>query len=322
MKMRLLLIALCLSVISCNNDIKRKGIFVDTDCGVDDVMAIELLLSQKNINITGISCVHGLTDVNDGAKIMRCLLNKYGHKKTPVFIGANQGIIPSASFPDELKKHTTSTGFKLLGDNCNGKIEHFDADEILTIIEKSTDTILALGPLTNINNLIKSGLNRSVPTVIMGGAINVEGNLNDSEGFHTDNIYAEWNFFCDALAAKNSVEYLDNIVLVPLDATNSVKIDSTYLNEKNWRDNSTSISFKILQEIAEWIQRGQYYAWDPLAAAFIIDSGVLEIDSTNVEIKLNEKEAGRIIHNLNGEKIIYGKYGNKKEFDDLLLSNL
>jgi len=59
-----------------------------------------------------------------------------------------------------------------------------------------------------------------------------------------------------------------------------------------------------------------------LAAAFIIDSGVLEIDSTNVEIKLNEKEAGKIIHNLNGKKIIYGKYGNKKEFDDLLLSNL
>jgi purine nucleosidase len=321
MKIKIVFILLFLFIISCSNDNDRKKILIDTDCGTDDIIAVELLLARENIEITGISCVHGLTEVMDGAKIMRCLLDRYGHKETPVFFGANQAIIPSGTFPDGVKKHITSTGFKLAGENCDGKIENFNPDRILKIIERSTE-ILALGPLTNISNLIENGLDKDVRTVIMGGAINVGGNVNDTEEFQSDNIYAEWNFFCDPLAAKNCIEYLDNIVLVPLDATNSVKIDSTYLNESNWKGRSSSISFKIIQEIKNWIQRGQYYAWDPLTAAYIIDPGVLEIDSANVRVISDGNEAGRIIRDLNGKKIIYGVSGNKKKFEDLLMSAL
>ena len=67
-----------------------------------------------------------------------------------------------------------------------------------------------------------AGIRDHISTVyIMGGAVNVPGNLTD---FSTNpaNVTAEWNIYVDPVAADEVFRSGLPIVLVPLDATNQV----------------------------------------------------------------------------------------------------
>lgn len=43
----------------------RKKLVMDVDCGVDDAQAIMLVLAAPNVDILGITCVHGNTPVDN-----------------------------------------------------------------------------------------------------------------------------------------------------------------------------------------------------------------------------------------------------------------
>lgn len=306
---------------SCHEDTKNKeAVFIDTDCGIDDIIAIELLLNNnENIKITGISCVHGLTNVEDGVKIIKCLLEKHDMSSIPVFSGANKPYLETNPFPKEWKTQATEVGLEVTECNKSNVSKEFNPKEIIKIIENSNSIVLTLGPLTNIKTLLDNNLSILTETICMGGAINVVGNLKGNGEFETSNLYAEWNFYADPIAAKFVLDKLDNLLLIPLDATNDVMIDSSYLNINNWKNQSTKISHKILKSVENWISEGQHYAWDPLAAATIIDDDIVVIDSAKLSISLQEEDKGRVIQVENGNYVRYGKAASKKRFDDLIL---
>lgn len=306
----------------CSIDEEQNWIFIDTDCGTDDLMAIELLLESESVHISGISIVQGLTDIKDGALIIRCMLDNYGYFNIPVYKGTTEPISLSHQFPIEWKDQTTKVGYSLFGGKCRNKdVYNFNPKEIIGILSNHKSTILALGPLTNINFLIKNGLNKSIKTVIMGGAILVNGNLAGSGEYETENKYSEWNFYSDPLSSKNCFSYLDNIVLVPLDATNTVKIDSSYLNKKKWLNRKKNLSLSILKNVENWINEGQYYAWDPLAAAYLIDPSVLKLNRSAIIISTEKDEIGRTLLIDSGKKISYAISGNKVIFDEVFFRN-
>lgn len=319
-------IFLLLILLSCSSVPKQQNfVFIDTDCGTDDLIAIELLLESDSVQISGISCVHGLTNVEDGAKIVRGLLDHYGYFEVPVFSGSNKPIFPTDKFPEEWKNQSTEIGFNLINHKCDTThIIKFDANKIFEILKKKKHTILALGPLTNIYNLIsndKGGYLKSLRTVIMGGALSVTGNLPGSGEFITENKFAEWNFYSDPIAAKNCLEYLNNIILIPLDATNTVKIDSSYLSQDKWKFRKKNLTFNIFKNVGNWIIEDQYFAWDPLAAAYIINRNVINVDSSAIQVSMNKNEIGRTELIDLGKKIQFGISGNKVIFDEVIFNN-
>ena len=46
----------------------RKKLLVDVDCGVDDAQAIMIALAAPNVELLGITCVHGNTSVENVCK--------------------------------------------------------------------------------------------------------------------------------------------------------------------------------------------------------------------------------------------------------------
>ena len=51
-----------------------KKLLVDVDCGVDDAQAIMLALAAPNVDLLGITCVHGNTPLDNVCKnVLRVL---------------------------------------------------------------------------------------------------------------------------------------------------------------------------------------------------------------------------------------------------------
>ncbi len=304
--------------------VEVKHVFIDTDCGTDDLIAIDLLLNSRNIEIIGVSCVHGLTEPKDGAQIIRRLLDYYGHINTPIYIGKSDSLGKTNFFPKSWKQQSTEVGYKVLNINSgNKRILEFDAINILNSFKANNQFLLTLGPLTNIENLIvndRMGKLRSITTIIMGGAISVEGNLFDNEINETKNRFSEWNFYCDPLAAKICLSYLKNIILVPLDASNSIKIDKSYLVFSKWKNRKNKITYSILKNVENWIYDNLYFAWDPLAAAYLINPDVLILESSGIQVSIAKDDLGRTYLDETENKILYAKFGNKILFDNIIFN--
>jgi inosine-uridine nucleoside N-ribohydrolase len=147
-------------------------------------------------------------------------------------------------------------------------------------------TVLALGPLTNLAAAIGKGA-RFSKIVLMGGAVRVPGNLGDGGYFKTDNKTAEWNIFCDPKAAGIVFSSGAEIRMVPLDVTNQVPVTETFLN--TFRAEVRSALGRLVGEILERdrtvIREGIYYAWDPLAAAGLVDDAVVRWRPLRIAVK-------------------------------------
>src|SRR5580698_9229106 len=111
----------------------------------------------------------------------------------------------------------------------------------------------------------------------MGGAFRVPGNLGDGGAYKTSNTTAEWNYFVDPEAAARVFRSGVPIRVVPLDATSRVKLDTAFLARFQHEAHGplAAIISSVLNGEREMIDQGIFYAWDPLAAAALLDPGVL-----------------------------------------------
>jgi pyrimidine-specific ribonucleoside hydrolase len=158
--------------------------------------------------------------------------------------------------------------------------------------------ILALGPLTNIAEAVER--DHSVAAhiseiVLMGGAVRVPGNLQDGGVFRTSNSTAEWNIFIDPMAADIVFRSGIPIRLIGLDATNTVKIDAQFLREFKAKTLTPlgRVVAGVLEADSEIIAQGYFYAWDPLAAAALLQPGMVKIVPMHIEIRQDPPQEGR-----------------------------
>ena len=104
---------------------------------------------------------------------------------------------------------------------------------------------------------------------LMGGAVYVPGNLTDFSA-SPDNVSAEWNVYIDPLAASEVFQSGVPIVLVPLDATNQVRI--TQSNTANWRKGGRVSVFAA--DVYDWLfglnARSEMMVWDVMTAAIMV----------------------------------------------------
>jgi inosine-uridine nucleoside N-ribohydrolase len=155
-----------------------------------------------------------------------------------------------------------------------------------------------LGPLTNLALALAAANPKAVEEiVIMGGAFRVPGNLGDGGAFKTTNSTAEWNFFVDPAAAARVFRAAVPIRVVPLDATSRVKLDVAFVSRFRSQAQGplAAIVNKVLNSEGEMIEQGLFYAWDPLAAAALLDPTVATWTPAHVTMKLSGNETGRSV---------------------------
>lgn len=273
-------------------------VVIDTDMGSDDDMAIALLLSHPEIPVEAIIAVNGLAHVPAGAANARRLVKASGRSNVQVFEGRETPLQFTANFPKEWREPSDAP---LTADNPPAPRNQERGEVWLTRRLKDAAhpvRILALGPLTDVAIALATADPRAVEEiVIMGGAFRVPGNLGDGGAFKTSNTTAEWNLYVDPEAAARVFRAKMPIRVVPLDATGKVKLDAAFVGRfhREARGPLASVVSKVLASERNMINQGIYYAWDPLAAAALLDPSVATWTSLHVAMRLSGNEAGRSV---------------------------
>jgi purine nucleosidase len=273
-------------------------VIIDTDMGSDDVMAIVLLLAHREIPIEAITVVNGLAHVPAGAANARRMVQASGRNSVLVMEGRETPLQRTADFPREWREGSdrpltnTSPPTPANAERAETWLARRLKDAAHPV------RILALGPLTNLALALSSANPKAVEeTVIMGGAFRVPGNLGEGGAFKTTNTTAEWNFFIDPEASARVFRSGAPIRVVPLDATSRVKLDAAFLTrfQREAHGPLASIVAKVLDGEREMIAQGIFYAWDPLAAAALLDPAIATWTPAHVTIHLTGNEAGRSV---------------------------
>ena len=178
----------------------KKRIFIDTDAGTDDAVAIIMALQSPNIEVVGISCVGGNTSVNQVAQNVLSICAQL-KVDVSVYLGADK----PKSRP--LKPSDFIHGIDGLGDlnidNHSRQASTISAiDALKNCIELYPNelTIVTLGPMTNLAEALAkfpemAGQIKSL--LIMGGTYQMPGNITP---------VSEYNFWADPEAAQYCIE--------------------------------------------------------------------------------------------------------------------
>lgn len=284
-----------------------RTVVIDTDAGYDDLMATAFLLSRLDVRVEAITVVNGETRAATGAEHVLRLLELAGRRDIPVYIGEDHPLSGESEFPAQWRESAEKLSGITLPE-AKRKPESISAVDFLT--KRLADTarpfqILTLGPLTNVAAALTSvrrGARAVRQIVIMGGAIGVAGNLGDGGAFKTTNTTAEWNMFVDHAAAKIVFASAVPIRLVPLDATQRVRVDMALFEEFQSHSTTPLARFvaQILAANRDAIHQGYYFAWDPLAAVAFVNPAVATFRPLSIEISEKPDELGRTTQQKNG----------------------
>ncbi|CAI2375799.1 unnamed protein product [Moneuplotes crassus] len=199
---------------------------IDTDCGVDDSMALVIAIS--NLDIDAITAVSGNTEVENVVKNVSKVL-EICDKKIPIYKGADRPILKA---PERATKYHGKDG---LADNpevmaMEGYMDCYNdevtaAQYLVRRAKESEINLICLGPLTNI--AIACFLYPQFPSrinkiFVMGGTILGKGNTS---------VNAEFNFLADPEATFRVFKSFKMVDIVPWEASPTFVIPEEYYDE-------------------------------------------------------------------------------------------
>lgn len=258
---------------------------------VDDGLALGLLLASPSIRIEAVTIVTGNTHRDVGYTVARTMLDEVG-VEVPVHPGAAQALVepPDRWSARRETERVSNEARKLWRDVPAPRRfdlpHHLDAAaEIVRRVsaEPGEITLVAVGPLTNIAHALqlRPAIAHEIKRlVIMGGA------------FHVPTHLQELNFGVDPEAARAVLRSGANITLVPLDVTLQTSLTLDDLARLD--DVPTRLANYLVSTTAPWIRYGMIERGrdgcplhDPLAAALLLDTDLVETVSQSVDVQLH-----------------------------------
>ncbi|XP_061925774.1 inosine-uridine preferring nucleoside hydrolase isoform X1 [Entelurus aequoreus] len=176
----------------------RKKLLVDVDCGVDDAQAIMLALVAPNVDLLGVTCVHGNTTVENVCRNTLRVLQACERLDIPVFKGAAKPLLGNTidaghfhgqdglgDAPDP-----NAPGLDLVQEECA-------VSAMIRIVKENPGevSLVATAPLTNLALAVR--MDPSLPGKLRG--LYIMGGNTESRGNTT--VCGEFNFAADPEAA-------------------------------------------------------------------------------------------------------------------------
>lgn len=195
--------------------IPRK-IILDVDPGIDDALAMTLALFDPRIEVVAVTAVGGSVSPEQATRNVQTIIETLDPPRWPR-VGA--ATAPDRPLPAD-NAHIYGADGLGNADFPVSQLHHKHlsvkviADELRTAPEEVT--IVAMGPLTNIAGAFRRDPSLAAQTgqlMIMGGAFGGGGNVTPA---------AEFNFFCDPLAARDVLRQPTTMTLIPLDITRQI----------------------------------------------------------------------------------------------------
>jgi inosine-uridine nucleoside N-ribohydrolase len=291
----------------------------------DDWMAILYLLQRQDVKVMAITVTGaGETHCDQGVQHALGLVALSGYDPIPVACGGETPLKGNHTFPDSWRKGIDNLLGLTLPKGQNTASNQTAVELFASVVQSSPAkvTLLTLGPLTNIAEVLQTdpSLADKIERIyIMGGAINVPGNLGGN------NTMAEWNIYIDPYAANVVLQSGAPITIVPLDVTNQVPLTAKFYHrlEGNHTSPEATFVFDILTKLKAFITSGGYFFWDPLAAAILTDESLATFQGNNLCVVEKEgPESGRTESGNGCPEVRVAVSGDGRRFEEIFLDTL
>lgn len=275
---------------------KKQRWIIDTDPGVDDVMAILYLANQDNVEIEFISLAEGNCKMHDVVKNISKMFTMYG-KEIPTFVGCRKQLVDESKNAydyhyedgmgniDEIKQI----------DHSHIKVSDSPASvEIVKAVNKSPGeiSILVLASLTNLTvsyMLDPSIKDKFKDIVVMGGSYKWRGNVLPA---------AEFNFCHDYIATNVFIKNFKNLFIVGWEPTEFLYYKLEYLEKSKqiaiekfngYNENLFKYVYLIIEKYTRKREGTQicdlyaiigYFTPSSISKYFVSETDII-IDSTN-----------------------------------------
>ncbi len=260
-------------------------VILDMDPGVDDALAMMLALGSPEIEVLGISTVHGNVPLGVGTQNALRVLGLLDRTGVPVYPGAARPLVRGPVYATEVHG-PEGLGEAVLpdpdvppaGDGVGFLVETLSA-------RPGEVTLVAVGPLTNLamaEQQVPGVLREARQVIVMGGAIKQPGNSTPT---------AEFNFYADPDAAGQVVRSGASLTLMPLDVTRRVGLDVEGIQHRVAPPGTPEARFveAAVQSSIAYAKRVYGYAGiylhDPLAVGLAIDPSFFKLAPVFLEVE-------------------------------------
>lgn len=280
----------------------RKVIF-DTDPGVDDAMALAFLCRRQELELVGVSTVHGNAGIDTVTRNALHLKDRLGFA-APVAQGSGVTMLNREGTPAAHVHGENGLGGIDVPDPVatpDGRRGHRMIIDLVRAHPHQV-TIIAVGPLTNLARALDKDpeIARLVQgVVVMGGAFGTHG--------HTGNVspVAEANILNDPEAADAVFTALWPVTIIGLDVTQQVVMDADFLRMLGERGGETG---RFLQEVSRgyhvFHQRSRrldgIFAHDSLAVMFAVAPELFTLRQGPVRVVCGGLASGQTIQKPDG----------------------
>lgn len=260
---------------------------LDTDPGIDDALALFLALASPEVTLEAITTVSGNVPVHFTTRNALALLTLAGRTDIPVARGSDIPLVRQPVVADYVHGQNGLGEVELPEPRIQAVPQH----AVNLIIEKvlaapGEISLVPIGPLTNIALAVRheprlAQLVREV--VIMGGAVNVPGNVTPT---------AEFNIYADPHAAHIVMHAGWPIRLVSLDTTMQVGVDRQEFDDLA-RGGGKVLSFIqqmvrfYFEEFAPRFHVSQFHMHDPLCMAAAFQPDLIHWEPAYVDVELH-----------------------------------
>ena len=311
-------------------EIKERSVYFDHDGPPEDTTCLMLLLGMKHIDLIGITVTQGDCFGPPALEMTLKVLSLY-ERNIDVVLGE---YISPTQFPIAYKYASSQINNLPLVINQHmnlNLVSKLPAGEFMAKKIKSCPrpvTVLAVGPLSHVAMALEydpSIISNIEEIIIMGGAIDVAGNIYNEDGSIEQ---AEWNLYWDIQSAQKVLESKIPMTIFPLDATNQVKLEKWHLKEISKYSNYNILEmvgqFYAICYNAEFIHTDNYYFWDSLCTSSLGCEGMAEYETIELSIiPKGAKNEGKTFRNPGcGNWVQYPKKVDAKKFFNFFIETL
>ena len=253
---------------------------LDCDPGHDDAIALLLALGSPEVELLGVTTVHGNQTLDKTTDNALRVLELVGRSDVPVAAGAARPLVRDLHVAAHVHGESGLDGPELPAAGAR-PLEQHAVDFLLEQVTPEV-VLVPVGPLTNVALALDRGL-RPERIVLMGGAI-AEGNMTPA---------AEFNIWADPEAAQRVFHAGVPVTMVGLDVTHRALLTPEW--EERFRRAGRVGAF--VADLVEFFKRyhARTYGWDgapihdAVALAQAFRPGVVATEHVNVEVELESE---------------------------------
>ena len=253
---------------------------LDCDPGHDDAIALLLALASPELELLGVTTVHGNQTLDKTTDNALRVLELVGRSDVPVAAGADRPLARDLHVAAHVHGESGLDGPEL-PDATARPLEQHAVDFLLEHVTPEV-TLVPVGPLTNVALALDRGL-RPKRIVLMGGAI-AEGNMTPA---------AEFNVWADPEAAQRVFHAGVPVTMIGLDVTHRALLTPAWAE----RFRAAGRVGTFVAELVEFFKRYHVrtYGWDgapvhdALALAYAFHPGPVRTEHVNVEVELESE---------------------------------